>query len=72
MSALIARRTYSLLVTPSALAIFSKSRRNRFGKLIVSVSLISNNRSAATKCGKTCKAERRTVMEAPMQPDPRD
>ena len=38
--ALIARRTYSLLVTPSALAIFSRSRRNRFGKLIVSVSLM--------------------------------
>jgi hypothetical protein len=36
----MARRTYSLLVTPSAFAIFSKSRRNRFGKLIVSVSLI--------------------------------
>src|SRR5439155_5050394 len=40
MSALMARRTYSLLVTPSALAIFSSPRRNSFGKLIVNVSLI--------------------------------
>src|SRR5437667_11897269 len=39
ISALIARRTYSLLVTPSALAIFSRPRRNSFGKLIVNVSL---------------------------------
>src|SRR5438132_14170039 len=40
MSALMARRTYSLLVTPSALAIFSSPRRNSFGKLLVNVSLI--------------------------------
>jgi hypothetical protein len=47
-SALIARRTYSLLVTPSGLAIFSRSRRNRFGKLIVSVSLICTTPVAIT------------------------